>query len=419
MSKKVPNKDTGLVDRVLKAIKSASKELKKEPHEVTTLDLLSNDYGITNWDLRKLGGLALVKNTHFPYEEKDLRTIKDLRTEKSYINKLEKDLVDAQNLEESLADALENAPAIKVSPYKPSKKGKVKRHLSLVISDTHFGSDIKQEETGRLKYGTVEEARRFAKVIEETISYKANHRDETHLNVLLLGDLIENQLHDPADGAAITEQFARTLHLLSQGIAHLSSAFPSLTVYCTTGNHGRNTARHKTRAIAQKWDSIETMIYIALKAKLSECKNVKFVIPKAPYIVYEVFGKKIFITHGDTVLMTGNPGNNIKTGTLEDKINSINAALPDSQEYAVFIIGHHHVGSCIHLSNGAVLITNGPLVPPNDFAISLGLFEAACGQYLFESVEGYPVGDVRYIKVGLEDDNNKDLDKIIKAWEGF
>lgn len=419
MSKKTKKTDDGLLKLVLDAIKSAAKDNDKDPADVTKLDIQSMDYGVTDWHLRKLGGLNLVKSTHFPFEDKDLKAIKDMKDQKKYVSQLEKDLLEMSNLQSALAEALVKSPEIRVKAYSGKTKTKTKRHLNLVLSDLHFGSDIKKEETGRLDYGTKEEARRFAKIIEETIDYKITHRDETHLNVLLLGDLIENQLHDPADGAAITEQFARCLHLIGQGLAQLSSAFPSITVYCTTGNHGRNTSRHKTRAISQKWDSIETMIYVALKAKMMNCSNVKFVIPKTPYIVYEVFGKKIFVTHGDTVLTVGNPSNNIKTGTLEDKINTINAALSDKEEYSVFVIGHHHVGSCIHLSNGAVLLTNGPLVPPNEFAISLGLFEAACGQYIFESVDGYPVGDIRYIKVGSNDDSNKELDKIIKSWEGF
>lgn len=417
--KKDPKLPLPLLDRVLKAITNAADELGKDPSQVTPLDLASNDYGITNWDLRKLGGLALIRNTHFPVEDRELSTIKALKDDKKYLNQLERDIVELSNLEASLSKALENTPAVKVKPYVPSKKSKVKRALNLVISDTHFGSDIKKEDTGRLDYGPVEEARRFAKIIEETIAYKLNHRNETHLNVLLMGDLIENLLHDHADGAPLTNQFGRALHLLAQGLGHLVNHFPSITVYCTTGNHGRNIARHKQRAVSQKWDSIETMLYIALKSKLSGYKNINFVIPKTPYLVYEVFGKKIFVTHGDTVLSIGNPGSSIKTGGMEDKINAINASLPDNEEYSVFIVGHHHVASCTHLSNGAVMITNGPLVPPNEFAVSLGLFEAACGQYLFESVEDYPVGDIRYIKVDSRDDKNKELSKIIAAWEGF
>ncbi len=413
------SKKNELLNKVLAAITAAAKELDKAPQYVTKLDLLSNEYGVSDWDLRKLGGLGLIKSTHFPFTDKDLKGIKELKESRTYINQLEKDLVDAQDLESSITDAIKSLPKINIKPYRGTNKKHIKRELNLVLSDLHIGSDIKKEETGRVDFGTKEEARRFAKIIEETITYKEMHRAETHLNVLLLGDLIENQLHDPADGAPLAIQFARAVHVLGQGLAHLITKFPSITVHCTSGNHGRNTARHKNRAVSQKWDSIETMIYIALKAKFEGVKNIKFNIPKTPYIVYEVFGKKIFITHGDNVLSVGNPSNNIKTGTLEDKINSINAALPDSEEYSVFIIGHHHVGSCVHLSNGSVVITNGPLVPPNDFAISLGLFEAACGQYIFESVEGYPVGDIRYIKVGTLEDKNKELDKIIKAWEGF
>ncbi len=418
MSKKEAELVT-ILDRVLNGIHAAAAELDKQPADVTKLDLQTNDYGVTDWDLRKLGGLGLIKSTYFPTEDKELKTIKSMKDDKKYIGKLERDVLELSEMQESIIFAISKNPKIIMRPYVSRTKAKIKRALNLVLSDLHIGSDIKKEETGVLDFGKVEESRRLAKIVQETIEYKQDHRNETELNVMLLGDMIENLLHDSADGAPLAEQFARALHLLSQALGHLSNQFPKVTVYCLTGNHDRNIARHKQRAVSQKWDSIGTMLYYALKTNLASNKNMSFVIPKTPYYVYKVFDKKIFMTHSDTVLIVGNPSSNIKTGTLEDRINSINAALPDNEEYSVFVVGHVHTASCIHLSNGAVLMTNGPLVPPNEFAISLGLFEAACGQYLFESTEGYPVGDLRFIKVGSDTDKDASLDKLIKPFGGF
>jgi hypothetical protein len=207
--------------------------------------------------------------------------------------------------------------------------------------------------------------------------------------------------------------------LLTQALTQLSLNFREVKVYCNSGNHGRNTGRHHDRAVNQKWDSIETIINYALKYALKNVKNVDVIIPKTPYLEYKVFGKKIFATHGDTVLNPGYPGKSIKTGVLENQINRINASLKDSDEYSVFIVGHVHVASVTHLSNNSVMITNGSLVPVDEYAVSIGMMESANGQYLFESVEGFPVGDCRFIKVSQEDDTNKELDKIIKPFEGL
>lgn len=408
-----------LVKNIVTAIKKAAKELGKEPYEVTKLDLLSNDYGVSDWDLRKVGGLALVKSAHFTIPNKELPSIRNLKDDRSYITKLENMVGSRVILEEAIQNALLGMPKVKIAPYMHKAKGRIKRQLNLVLSDLHIGSDISKDETGNLDFKKIEESRRLAKIIEETLTYKVMYRNETHLNVLLLGDIIQNQLHDPRDAAPLAEQFARALHLLTQAFAQLAHAFPSVTVYCNTGNHDRTTSRHSHRAVNQKWDSLGTMLYTALKTALSNVKNINFVIPKTPYVTYEVFGKKIFATHGDTVLKVGHPSSSIKTGSLEDQINSINSSLVDKDEYSVFVIGHVHVGSCTHLSNGAVLITNGALPPTDEFATSIGLTETASGQYLFESVEDYPVGDIRFIKVDSRTDKDASLDKLIQKWDKF
>jgi predicted phosphodiesterase len=308
----------------------------------------------------------------------------------------------------------------RMAPVKyPKKKKAIKRFFNLVISDTHFGSDVKAEETGVANYGVKEESRRLAKVVQETIEYKKEHRAETALNVLLIGDLTNGTLHDPRDGAPMAEQVCRAIHLLSQALMRLASEFPSVDVYCESGNHGRRKERHYGRATNQKWDSYETIIYYALKQALANQKNVKIHITKKPYDHFEVFGKKILYTHGDSVLNPGYPGKDIKIGSLETQLNKINAGLKDTEEYSVAVVGHVHVFSQTLLSNGVYMITNGALIPPDEFAVSIGILESPCGQLLFESVEGYPVGDTRFIRVGVDEDKNASLDKIIQPWNNF
>lgn len=374
---------------------------------------------VSDYCLKMVGGLNKVRNAHFPETEKDLKAITKMSSTISYTNKLEKKLGQKLVLEEDFQKALENLPAIKIKSFKSSKKAKIERALNIVLSDLHIGSDIHKEETGNLDFGKVEESRRLARITQEVLEYKPQYRNETKLNVLILGDVIQNQLHDPSDGAPLAEQTSRAIYLLTQSLAQMAASFPQVEVHFATGNHGRNTGRHHGRAVNQKWDSIETIIYYALKNSLRNNKNIRFNLPLTPYVSYEVFNHKIFATHGDSVLAPGYPGKMIKTGSLENQINRINASLLDNQEYSVFIVGHVHTGSITHLSNGAVMITNGPMVPVDEFAVSIGLLEGACGQYLFESVKGFPVGDSRFIRVSEKDDKNPELDKIIKPWIDF
>jgi predicted phosphodiesterase len=331
-----------------------------------------------------------------------------------------KNILVRENVLDYVAQFAESVFKGRMSPVPtPKKKKEVKRFINLVISDTHFGSDVKKEETGVANYGVKEESRRLAKVVQETIAYKKEHREHTALNLLLIGDLTNGTLHDPRDGAPLAEQVCRAIHLLTQAVMRLASEFQEINVYCESGNHGRRKERHHNRATNQKWDSYETIIYYSIKQAVANQKNVKVHITKKPYDHYEVFGKKIMYTHGDNVINPGYPGKDIKIGSLETQLNKINASLKDTEEYSVAIVGHVHTFSQTLLSNGVYMITNGALIPPDDFAVSIGILESPCGQLLFESVEGYPVGDTRFIRVGITEDNDASLDKIIKPWDNF
>lgn len=395
----------------------AAKSLGIKPYDVSKRQLLEH---VSDWAIKRAGGIGLVKSTYFPFEDKDLGEITTAKHKKSYITSLEKTLGENKVIEKAVSKALSSLKLPKLAPYKQTtSKKKIDRVVNIILSDLHIGSDVKKEETGGLDFGKKEEARRLARITKELLDYKPQYRDQTKLNVYLLGDLVQLNLHDPRDGAPVAEQVSRAIYLLSQSLSHMVTAFPEITVYCATGNHGRLQSRHKMRAVNQKWDSIETIIYYSLKQIFRNNKSVKFVLPKTPFIVADVLGSKFFLTHGDTVLKPGYPSSSIKIKDLENQINRINATLPDNQEYSVFAVGHVHTASMTHLSNGSVMITNGAMVPCDEFAVSIGMLENVCGQYLFESVKGFPVGDSRFIKVSEKDDKDKSLDRIIKAWEGL
>lgn len=307
---------------------------------------------------------------------------------------------------------------IDVKPFK-TKTTSTDRILNLVLSDLHFGADIDGEETGCLTYGKTEEARRFAKIISETCLFKLDKRNETELNVFLIGDVIQGILHDSLDGAQIAEQYCRAIHLLSQGLGVLCENFKKVTVLCATGNHDRNMARHQSRAIKGKYDSYCTMIYYSLQKMFKDVHNIKFVLPKTPYVAATVFSNKIFATHGDSVLGVGSVSKSINVGNIEKQMNRINASLVDTNEFSVFLVGHLHHAVCTWMPNNAVLIVNGALCPSDTFGVSLGALESNAGQMLFESTEGLAVGDVRFLRVNKEVDKDASLDKIIKKWENF
>jgi len=141
-------------------------------------------------------------------------------------------------------------------------------------------------------------------------------------------------------------------------------------------------------------------------------------IPLTPYYTYEAFDQLGFVTHGDTVLQPGYPNKSINVSGITQQINSINAAAGRSggREFSLFAVGHVHVGSLTHLPGGAVFMSNGCLVPPDAYAVSIGILETACGQWVWESVPGHIVGDARFVTVDERTDKDEKLDQIIKPF---
>lgn len=307
---------------------------------------------------------------------------------------------------------------VAVNKAPPKSKSTVKRIVNLLLSDTHYGSNTDGREV-KIAYGPVEEARRTAKVILETCNYKRQYRKETSLNLFLGGDMINGSLHDPRDGAPVAEQCTAALGILVQAIAYLSKEFPSVNVFCCSGNHGRRKDRHHQRAVNQKFDSLETILYSAVKIAFRDCKNVAVHIPYTPYITYQAFDKRGFVSHGDSVFSIGYPGSSINVKSIKNQINTINAAAGrKGAEFDLFAFGHVHTGSVVHTA-GSTMITNGALPPPDAYAESIGIFDSSAGQYLWESVPGHIFGDSRYIKVSEKDDRDASLDKIIKPYSGL
>jgi len=388
-----------------------------------------NRIGLVRRDITRLGGFNRIRDSHFPPAATDQAIGRRRLVERANLNR--KAGHEASQVALVLAEVEKLAGRVfsgRVKPVKVQYPGMgsmtslalaKRRVVTLMLSDLHFGSDLRAEETGFLDYGRVEEARRLAQVIKQACEYKPEHRAMTELRLVLGGDLIHGKLHDPIDGAILAEQVSRAIHLLTQAIAQLAAHYPKITVHCVTGNHGRNLARHFGRATVGKHDSNETIIYSAVKCASRALQNVTFSIPRRPYDVYEEFGKRFFVTHGDTVLKPGNPGKSIQTASLENQINRWNASLRDSDEYGVFLMGHVHTPMTTQLANGAYVVTNGCLVPADNFCVSIGLPETVCAQIIFESVEGFPVGDLRMIALDARVDKDESLDAIIAPWTEF
>lgn len=288
-----------------------------------------------------------------------------------------------------------------------------KRIANLLLSDLHVGANLAPEESPEA-FGFVEARRRLAKITIDAGEFKSQYRDHTHLNLYLGGDVIEGNLgHDQADGAPLAEQCAAFVRMMVDVVAHLAAAFPSVSVYCQSGNHGRNKLRHEGRATNQKWDSFESVLYQGIRAATAHLPTVEWHIPKAPVCVVPLFDRHLLLTHGDTELKIGPPST--KANTVEVAINKLNANLTYGKHIDLLAFGHFHDPTVKYFARSA-FVANGALVPANGHARTSGYGDTPCGQYLWESVPGFALGDVRYLRVGQAEDGDASLDRVVKPF---
>lgn len=413
------------------AIRECAENLSIPPSDVDysqlTAYLKEINEGMSNDEKREMkvmGGFNAIKTAHYP---KTFDAVTDADLKKHRIRQLAKaneaeakDNIFNKSLAQTLDSLLSKHLSGKITPSGYAVKTShpnIKREVNICLSDLHFG-DFMDPAKGLMQYGQTEAARRLAKVVKQVIEYKAQYRHETSLRVHLLGDIIHGKLHDPQASDELSHQMVMAMHLLTQAIATFAKNFPTVTVHCVSGNHGRNPMRHPKHATYDKYDSYETVVYHGLKLAASNLKNVTFDIPKSPYVTFNSFDARVFGTHGDTVFNVGRMWDMINASSLEQQINRINAAQPKQKEFKLFFVGHIHMGSLVHLQNQVKLITNGALVPSDEYSRSIGMFESTCGQTMWESTPGHVVGDYRFIEVN-DADTDSSLDAIIRPFTGL
>lgn len=404
---------------IVSDIKKIAEKIKVHPTELTKTAYISNGGAVSEWELRKMGGFSGIIKSHFEkISDKNYGLITDIKEIRKEHLRLEKQIGDQDLFLDRIKEAVSDVPKVSLTPYKAKKsKNTEERTLHINLSDLHFGSDLTSKENIH-NWGSVEESRAIAQVTKNVIEYKIQYRDCTRLVVNILGDVIQNELHGRTSADLLHIQTCRAIWLLKQVIARFAENFKHVQVNFASGNHGRDTAIHKQRAVHMKFNSIETTIYFAVRTALEHVPNVTFNHPMTPWVSYEAHGHKIYATHGDTHLNPGSPGKTVNIGNLENQMNRINASLKDAEEYKVFIVGHVHLPLVTELPNGAYLIVNGALTPPDSFAQSLNIMESQPAQVLFESTEKHPVGDFRFINVA-DSANNKELDKLIVPFKGL
>lgn len=298
--------------------------------------------------------------------------------------------------------------AVGFGTRKPSTPAK--RSTVLLLSDLHLGAELDSLDEP-MPFRAVEEARRLEFIVRQAIDYKTQYRKHTKLVLLINGDIIEGLLLHGPGGAPLAEQKAIVWMYFRQMIAEFSAAFPEVEIHWQSGNHGRDKVRHQGRATSRKWDSHEFEVGWALMMMCADLKNVTWSIPFRAVGIVDLHGQPLLLTHADTEVKLRHPDQH---GANLAELHKINNNRTWGVEFVAAAFGHYHSARLI--PGEPTIVWNGALVPPNGHARTSGYIGEVMGQWLWEAVEGFPVGDARLIKVGPEQDHDERLGTIIKPF---
>jgi UDP-2,3-diacylglucosamine pyrophosphatase LpxH len=395
---------------------------------------------ISDWELRKVGGLQGIISSYFPFDDVDLKEVTRIKENDSYVNKLEKRYGKLDLFRESLLESMQKEfNKLKFSPVNLNEK-QTRKHLEslygdlgkhslprsvvAIASDLHFGATIDAELGGRNTFDWNVAAHRWGMFIQQIASYKIEARgSHKELHLLLLGDLIQGLIHDYDSKKCDTQsrQLAGLSKYLIDGVSYLQPFFKNIIVHCTAGNHDRMIHKaSKDRAMIDRDDSLIHPIFYFMGQYFNGKSNVQILVPKTPYIDVTIQGHRLWGSHGDVLVNLPNPAKNLSTSKLEMQLNKINASEREvgKAPYEIFCFGHIHQPAHIMTTVGTHVIVNGCLVGLDQFAFNAGCaFTSVPTQTIFEVTKDYGAADIRLVYVSKAD-NNKALESIIKPYKG-
>ena len=252
-----------------------------------------------------------------------------------------------------------------IKPYVSTKQNEAT--AVILASDWHLGETVKREEVNGLNEYNREIAKkrseeffqnslRIVEVLGKDIPIK-------HCVLALLGDFINNMLHDEAtemNSLLPAKEVNFAEDILASGIEYyLKNSTLDFTIVCHSGNHARQTKKQR-QGVNEAGHSYEWLIYNHLAKYFKNEPRVTFIIPESYLSYVTVYDYTICFSHGHNVRYAGGIG-----GLTIPMLKAI-AQWEQAKHADLYIIGHFH-----QLFDGGKFIVNGSMVGWNAYATSI------------------------------------------------
>ena len=238
---------------------------------------------------------------------------------------------------------------------------------SVLWSDWHWGEVVDETQiNGVNKYNLAiahARARRMCQLIIDLLMKWMVKPQYPGIVINLGGDMIAGDIHEELTATNEADVMVVVLDLfgvLVECLKTMADQFGRVLVVCVSGNHGRNTK--KIRAKGRNFTSFDWLLYCFLAKHFEADKRFQFHIPNGPDALYEVYGHRYLLTHGDQ--FRGGDGMIGHIGPVtrgQRKKQARNAEI--EQEFDTMLHGHFHT-----YSPGRRIIGNGSLVGYGEYS---------------------------------------------------
>lgn len=285
---------------------------------------------------------------------KSLEGFKKLHDPKTVIADLRRELADAKS-EAATADALRqligsataSVTALDLPKWVHQPKASGAPGVpKVMLSDLHWGENVRPEQIGRVNEYNLPIARRRLRTVFETTIHLCKilspEMKYPGIVIPLGGDMVSGNIHDELAATNDINTMPTVLDLYKQlvpGIRLMADTFGNVFLPCVSGNHDRDTKKiwNKDR----NHTSFGWLLYQFLALAFAEDKRVQFYIPDGADALYRVYSTRYLLTHGDQ--FRGGDGIIGPLGPItrgEQKKNSRNSQV--GQDYDVMEFGHFH-----------------------------------------------------------------------------
>ncbi len=215
-------------------------------------------------------------------------------------------------------------------------------------SDWHWGEvvDIDQMD-GQNEYNPRIATKRLKTLVESTIDYCYRHiTNPTYPGIVIClgGDMVSGDIHEElakSNAQTLMESVLDLSANISTALKEIHRAFEQVHVVCVTGNHGRTT--HKPVAKGRNATNADWLSYGFASRETAHIPGITWQIADSNDAVFDVFGKRYLLTHGDSLGVKGGDGIIGAAGPIIRGTKKLKAAYSASGCHIDHVLmGHFH-----------------------------------------------------------------------------